>query len=365
MIFGKTKISLLLNLLIIGALAVAIWFYIQQQIVGERDMEFQLEVRVHAARDAGDVIVLAREVDGAVGNDTLTIRLRGSKAELDEIFRSSNVAAITLTPKAADFDANKKFEPLKVDVAISAAHLKLPPEVKIVSAPTVSIILARRIEKTVPVTVTYSEDAQKLLVNPVKEVSVRVVGPRFILDNPEWSPVTETITKDWLPAPGRTTKVTANIETDAREYLPDLAYPVDLHFDQAGIDVELAVKEEYVEIELKDLPVRIMADGPDWVNQHRVEFHPPNVTRTLRIRIPKSEDKAKILTKDNVRIYAVFTGKHAQPGQHTDVELRIVYTGGAGWPGAWPEWAEIVSPKKDEFTVLAIVTKIETPTTTE
>ena len=34
MIFGKTKITAFFNVLILAVLAVAIWFYIQQQIVG-------------------------------------------------------------------------------------------------------------------------------------------------------------------------------------------------------------------------------------------------------------------------------------------------------------------------------------------
>ncbi len=363
MLIGKTKIAAFFNLLFIAALAVAIWFYIQQQIVGERDIEFALEIRIDATQDVGDVVVLTQSVGNSTENKTITISLRGSKAELDEIFRVSNVATITLAPKAADFAANKKFMPLKMDVAINAANLKLPPEVKIVSTPIVSVVLARRIEKNVSVAVAYSEDAQKLLLNPVKEVLVHVSGPRFILDNPEWSPVTETITKDRLPLPGKTNTVTANIITDAREYLPGLAYPVNLDFDKAGIEVVLTVAEDNIEIVLEDLPVGIAVDGPEWLKEHRIKFNPPNVKFTLKILIPRSKDK--ILSKENVRIVAVFTGKYSEIGDHPQMELRIDYTGGAEWPGRWPTWAKIISHTKEDFTVWATVTKIQAPTPTE
>ena len=194
---------------------------------------------------------------------------------------------------------------------------------------------------------------------------MQITGPNFILNNPNWKPVTETITDSDLPKPGTTQKTEVRIKTNANEYFPNLKYPVDLDFKQTSIEVQLAVAEEYAEIELKDLPIRILADNPGWLNLHKIEFATPNPVLTLRIRVPRSKIEDKILTDKNVRVYADFTGAHAKPDTYDDVQLRVEYVGADERLTALPEWVEIISPQKDGFKVSAIVTEIEKTTTPE
>ena len=347
MFFGKSKTSVLLNIFILGVLSVGIWFYIQQQIVGEREIEFELQLKVRPGPGVGSVVVLARSVDGRSDSDAVTVKLRGSKAKLDEI---TKVAVITLSPKREDFDGAPVGRPLAVKVQLNEEHLNLPPEVKIVQAPAVLVELDEEVSKVLPVELNFSRAAQEKIAalaerwKRLDEYTVRVTGPGFLLSG-DWRPVTQEIRDDQLPRPGHTSLLTVRLMENIRDYSRGTPYKYILRFDEPAVRLQLSVTEEQVTEYLRKIPVGVRAPDDQWTQDYKVSFG--TLEWDVEISVPKS--KEGWLTRDKIRLYAILEGEDAEPGRH-NVRIELVYR-----EGRWPEWAKIISPVAGT-KILAVVT---------
>ncbi len=367
MLFGKTKASTLLNILILGALSVGIWFYIRQQIVGEREIEYELVVRVRA----DNVVILSSFSNGVHDPDTVLVRLKGSKSAIDEIVRSGkNIATITLEPKPEDFDTGAKpLQTLKIEMTLTTQNLKLPPEVEIVSAPTVSFELDRMVTKMIPAEIAYTKNSQAAIQEygdrwtPVAEHKVLVTGPASILESGNWRPRTNPVRSDQLPQSGKTAVVSLPLLENLSDYFGDTHRSYRFLFDSRVVDVRFEVKEKWIKEKPLNLRVRVLFpdEASQWNEKYSVNFHTGESKREVVISVP--EGKKGILTEKNVLLYAVFKGKHAVPGTHQAVELAVVYLKNGELTSDWPEWAKVEFLNKENNTVTATVVDIkEKPT---
>ena len=325
---GKTKTSALLNFFIIGVLSVGIWFYIQQQIIGERDVEFELQINVRPGPGVGDVVVLGRMINGSPDANIIKVKLRGSTAKLDEILRPGrNVALITLQPRREEFDNAPPGRPLTIETPLTAEHLHLPSDVEIISAPNVRIMLDEETRSTedIPVTLRYTRAAREKISEfgeswqSPAEQKVAVTAPRYLLKQ-GLTAITEEIGVEQLPERGSPRTVTVRLLNNIREYDKTSLYRYRLTFDRPILSIKLEVAEKTKETELI-IPVGVLAPDGQWTEKYHVVFGIGASKIKVKFRGPES--KIKDLKPENVALYADFSDKK-EPRTYSDVNLVLV-----------------------------------------
>jgi hypothetical protein len=336
---GRFKASALVNVLILGALSVGIWLYIQQQIVGEREIDYDLQVQLRPGPDVRNVVVLTSTVNHQSYSEAAIVKLRGSKSKLDEIVRAGrNTAVVTLNPRRADFDSAPAGGPLKVKVQLTAENLNLPADVKIVSAPAVTFEIDEEIKKEFPVEYVYSPAAKAKIESYGKawrapiEQKVFVKGPSYLLTG-DWRPKTEPIGEDELPQPGETKIVTLRLLDNIRSYFTSSPYRYQFTFDNLPLLVRLEVAEETV-TETFNLPIGILAPDPQWIKDYYVDFVGGASSVAVEISVPKS--KKGQLTAQNLSLFADF--REVRTVGLQDVKLLF--------NPPLPDWAAIITPLK-------------------
>ncbi len=326
---GKTKASALLNFFIMGILSVGIWFYIQQQIIGEREVEFELHVKVRPGPRVGNVVVLGRMVNGSPDADTAKVRLRGSTAKLDEILRPGrNVALITLEPKREDFDKAPPGKPPTVEIPLTARHLNLPPDVEIISAPNVRIVLDEetRSTKDIPVTLRFTRAAQEKISEfgeswqSPAEQKVGVTAPGYLLKQ-GLTARTEEIGVEQLPERGSSSTITIRLLDDIREYDRNSLYKYQLVFDRPILSIKLEVTEKMAD-RILNIPVGVLAPDGQWTEKYHVVFGIGESKKEVKFHGPES--KIKDLKPEDVALYADFSDKK-EPRTYSDVSLVLIF----------------------------------------